>query len=96
MSALQKTAFNANASLTRDFLAWLEQCPRTYAEVMEAWRTSCPRLPIWEDALADGFVQVESVPGTPIAHTLVRVTPPGRAALSGAPQEAALPQRSFT
>jgi D-3-phosphoglycerate dehydrogenase len=26
---------------------------------MEAWRTSCPRLPVWEEANARGFVTRE-------------------------------------
>ncbi len=42
--------------LTLDFLAWLAPAPRPYAEVMEAWRTSCPRLTIWEDAIDAGLV----------------------------------------
>jgi hypothetical protein len=42
--------------LTVDFLAWLAPAPRPYAEVMEAWRTSCPRLTVWEDVLEAGFV----------------------------------------
>src|SRR5262249_45361315 len=36
--------------LTLQFLAWLAERPRSYAETMEAWRTSCPRLSVWEDA----------------------------------------------
>jgi hypothetical protein len=42
-----------------DFLAWLAAQPRSYTEAIDAWRTSCPRLSIWEDALADGLVAVE-------------------------------------
>ena len=48
------------ASLTRDFLTWLAEEPRSYQETMEAWRTSCPRLTVWEDALAEGLVRVQS------------------------------------
>jgi hypothetical protein len=44
--------------LTLQFLAWIGEAPRPYGEVMEAWRTSCPRLSIWEDALRDGLVEV--------------------------------------
>src|SRR5207248_8806967 len=40
--------------LTRDLLDWIASTPRTYRETMEAWRTSCPRLSIWEDAVGDG------------------------------------------
>jgi len=45
--------------LTLQLLAWLADHPRTYAETMEAWRTSCPRLSVWEDALIDGLVSVK-------------------------------------
>jgi hypothetical protein len=42
--------------LILDFLEWLAPSPRPYGEVMEAWRTSCPRLTVWEDSLDRGFV----------------------------------------
>jgi len=41
--------------LVFDLLAWIGQ-GRPYLEVMDAWKTSCPRLPIWEEANARGFV----------------------------------------
>jgi hypothetical protein len=44
--------------LTIQFLEWLLERPRTYGDTMAAWRTSCPRLSIWEDALAAGLVQL--------------------------------------
>jgi hypothetical protein len=43
-------------SLILDFLEWLAPAPRPYAEVMETWRTSCPRLTVWEDAVDLGYV----------------------------------------
>jgi hypothetical protein len=43
-------------SLILDFLEWLGSEPRPYAEVMDAWRTSCPRLTVWEDAIDRGFI----------------------------------------
>jgi hypothetical protein len=46
-------------SLTLQLLEWLADHPRTYAETMDAWKSSCPRLTVWEDALAEGFVRVE-------------------------------------
>ena len=67
--------------LTRDMLTWLAQQPRTYAETMEAWRSSCPRLTIWEDALADGLVRVEG--GGAARREIVVVTHRGRALLGG-------------
>jgi hypothetical protein len=45
-----------NKALVLDLLEWLASKARSYAEVMDAWRTSCPRLPIWEDAIDLGFV----------------------------------------
>lgn len=58
--------------LIRDLLEWIAIRPRTYAEVMEAWRTSCPRLTVWEEANDRGLVvrtntagQVPSVELTP-------------------------------
>ena len=46
--------------LMLEFLAWLASRRRTYREAMEAWRSTCPRQTVWEDALADGLIQVES------------------------------------
>jgi hypothetical protein len=43
---------------TLQLLEWVAERPRGYAETMEAWRTSCPRLSVWEDALGDGLVRV--------------------------------------
>jgi hypothetical protein len=42
--------------LILDLLEWLGSGPRPYAEVLEVWRTSCPRLPVWEDANDRGFI----------------------------------------
>jgi hypothetical protein len=42
--------------LIRDLLEWLDRAPRTHAEVMDVWRTSCPRLPVWEEATDHGYV----------------------------------------
>ena len=44
-------------SLVLDLLEWLGHDGRPYAEVLEAWRTSCPRLPVWEDANDRGFIR---------------------------------------
>lgn len=68
-------------ALTRDLLAWLERAPRTYTETMEAWRSHCPRLSIWEDALADGLVRVVLDRSTSPAREIVVVTDEGRAAM---------------
>lgn len=62
-------------ALVLDFVEWVAARPRPYDEVMEAWRTSCPRLTIWEDAIDRGLVIREQTQG---AGTTVRVTPVGR------------------
>ncbi len=67
--------------LTRDFLAWVAREPRSYAEAMDAWRTSCPRFTIWEDALGDGLIRLESDNGTSSRRLQVVLTPRGRALL---------------
>jgi hypothetical protein len=47
---------DANDPLVLDLLEWIAREPRLYAEVIETWRTSCPRLTIWEDAVDRGYV----------------------------------------
>ena len=42
--------------LVLDLVEWIAREPRLYAEVIETWRTSCPRLTIWEDAVDRGYV----------------------------------------
>ena len=49
-----------NEPLILDLLEWVGPAPRTYDEVMSAWRTSCPRLPIWEDAVDAGLIAVRN------------------------------------
>jgi len=51
-------------SLILDLLEWLGSHPRPYAEVLDAWRTSCPRLPVWEEANERGYVERHRAPGT--------------------------------
>jgi len=53
----EQTEFMLNA-LTRELLAWIASRPRTYQETMEAWKSNCPRTPVWDDALIDGLVEV--------------------------------------
>jgi D-3-phosphoglycerate dehydrogenase len=47
---------NTVDSLIIDLLEWLEKGPQPYDEVMSAWRTSCPRLPVWEEANDRGLL----------------------------------------
>lgn len=47
---------HAHHALTLQMLDWLAQGNHSYAEVIDVWKSSCPRLTIWEDACADGLV----------------------------------------
>jgi hypothetical protein len=72
----------APAALVMDLLAWLAARPRTYRETMDAWRTSCPRMPVWEDAVDHGLVEVLRGEAAG-AQEAVRLTTKGRAWLDG-------------
>src|ERR1700683_467869 len=61
-------------SLILDLLEWIGPDSRPYVEVMEAWRTSCPRLPVWEDANDRGFIERQHEPGR---GELISVSPAG-------------------
>ncbi len=50
-------------ALILDLLEWVGAEPRPYIEVMDAWRTSCPRLPVWEEANDRGFLDRRFVEG---------------------------------
>ena len=66
----------APMALVLQLLEWVAARPRTSRDTMEAWRTSCPRMPVWEDALANGLVTVlRDVAG----ELSVEVTDEGRA-----------------
>lgn len=60
-------------ALIVDLLAWLAETDRTYEEVMSTWRTSCPKLPVWEDANDRGFVATVATGG----RKIVRVSSKG-------------------
>ncbi|MGI9127097.1 MAG: hypothetical protein ACR2IG_02725 [Roseomonas sp.] len=69
-------------TLMVQFLRWLEERPRSYADTMDAWRSNCPRLSAWEDALEDGLIRLE--PARDCTTDMeVRVTAKGRARLAG-------------
>jgi hypothetical protein len=50
-------------ALILDLLEWLAGRARNYAEVMDAWRTSCPKLPVWEEADDRGLVERDQAGG---------------------------------
>jgi hypothetical protein len=67
-------------ALTLQLLTFIAERPRTYGEVMEAWHTTCPRMPVWEDAISDGLVRLEGH-GT-MRERSVCLTPLGSARLN--------------
>jgi hypothetical protein len=69
-------------ALTLQLVTWVSDRPRTYGEVMEAWTTTCPRMPIWEDAVSDGLVRVEG--GGRMRERYVKLTSRGHALLKNA------------
>jgi len=71
---LEKPQTDVVIPLVLDLLEWLSAGPRPYTEVIDAWRTSCPRLTIWEDACDMGFVTRRNPAAGP---QLVELTPAG-------------------
>jgi D-3-phosphoglycerate dehydrogenase / 2-oxoglutarate reductase len=67
-------------SLVLDLLEWIGPEPRPYIEVLEAWRTSCPRLPVWEEANDRGLVIATADPNL---GRMVAVSDAGRVHLRG-------------
>lgn len=72
----------AAPALTQQFLAWVAEAPRSYADA-EAWRRSCPHLSIWEDAISDGLVRYQG--GASMRETRLVLTAQGRAVLADRP-----------
>ncbi len=68
----------AAPALTQQFLAWVDEAERSYADA-EAWRRSCPHLSIWEDAISDGLVRFAN--GSNMQGSRLVLTPRGRALL---------------
>ena len=66
--------FDTVDTLILDLLEWMGPGPRLHAEVLDAWRTSCPRLPVWEDANDRGFIARHRAPGL---GGLVSLSPAG-------------------
>ncbi len=69
-----------NEALVTQLLQWVEERPRTYGDAMEAWKTTCPRLTVWEDALIAGLIEIDSSHSKNDAH--VRLTLDGREMLA--------------
>ncbi len=72
---MSETASETVDALVLDLLEWIGPTPRPYDEVLDAWRTSCPRLPVWEEANRCGFVVRQHRPGEGV---LIAVSESGR------------------
>lgn len=73
-----------SAGLLVQFLAWVAARPRSYGETMDAWRTSCPRISVWEDALGDGLVEVDGAAAGAQGEARVALTQAGTTRLARA------------
>ncbi len=58
--------------LVLDFVEWIAREPRAYSEVVATWKTSCPRLTIWEDAADHGYVARETIAGVGLFVTVTK------------------------
>lgn len=79
-----KRAVRGNAAdgcdpLLLDLLEWIAREPRAYTELMDVWRTSCPRLTVWEDAVDRGLVSRQLTRGE---GARIELTPLGRVVLA--------------
>jgi hypothetical protein len=68
-------------SLVLDLLEWIAKEPRSYRQTMDAWRTSCPRLAVWEEAVDRGLVVRDRNSGQ---HAMVKPTAAGLRLLASA------------
>ena len=78
MSLEREAGTVENETLVLDLVEWIAHQPRSYVDVMEAWRTSCPRFPIWEDVVDLRFVTRVQTQGL---GEMIYVTPAGQAFL---------------
>jgi hypothetical protein len=69
---------NPLQALLLDLVEWIAKEPRPYSEVLDAWRTSCPRLMVCEEAVDRGYVVRELCDGR---APLVKATPFGHSFL---------------
>jgi hypothetical protein len=63
-------------TLTLQLLEWVDEHHQSYAEVLDVWRSTCPRHTVWEDACGEGLIACE-----PNGAHLVSLTAKGRALL---------------
>lgn len=87
--------FDIKEPLIRDLVAWCARHQRSYAEVLDAWRTSCPRLTVWEDAVERGLLETRPGGAGTGGALMVAVTEKGHRVLgrsvAEAPRQAVCP-----
>jgi hypothetical protein len=66
----------------RELLIWVDRCPRSYAEAMDAWQSHCPRFTVWEDALAADLIEIIGGYGMFIGPARVQLTARGSSRLT--------------
>jgi hypothetical protein len=79
-------------NLILDLIEWVGRSGRPYQETMDAWRTSCPKMPVWEDATDRRLVECISANG----RRIVRATSAGLALLEERRPQAAVARRKGT
>jgi hypothetical protein len=78
-SQTEDTMAEAVSLLMIEFLTWVSDRHRLFDEAAEAWRSSCPRQTIWEDAFIDGLIEIKN--GSTQVQCEVTLTSRGRAVL---------------
>ena len=73
-------------ALVLDLVEWIGREPRLYSEVIETWRTSCPRLTIWEDAVDRGYVARQPAAGAACGSRSPKAAPNSCASTAAAPE----------
>ena len=77
---MERNESDPNHALTIQLLEWIARKPRTISETLDTWRTSCPRLSIWEDACIDGLIDHDGS-----SNGIVGLSRKGKAMLESAP-----------
>jgi len=79
----------APSLLTIQLLSWLAARPRSYAELKDAWRSTCPLTCAWEDALSEGLAALAAGSERSAGGARVVLTRQGWAVLAAAESQAA-------
>ena len=85
-------AIGSSGGLLVQLLHWVRDQPRSYAETMDAWRTSCPRLSVWEDALGEGLLRVDAASAATQGSARVVLTSEGASILNRDKSAASAPR----